>query len=79
MVAKDEKLPENSDVSAWLDESLKRQNWDYEDLRNMGELEAPEVCFLSMEEYQKVLKNSGLSDGQNKPKHIAPNGLKLEC
>ena len=66
------------EVSARIDASLKRQNWDYEDLRNMNALAAPDVRFLSMEAYQKTMERSGLTAGQSKPKHIAPNGLILD-
>jgi hypothetical protein len=57
-------------IACRLDELLRRNNSDYNDLRGLHLLEQMEVVVFDRETYKEFLKENGLGGGHNKPKHI---------
>lgn len=62
-------------LAAWIDENIRRQNPDYDDLRKLGELAFPEVFRMDADTYVAFMEANGLFSGHNKPKHVAPGGF----
>lgn len=58
-------------LSDWLDAALKKQNIDYEDIRNLGFLEKPAVLLLPPQEFLLFLEENSIRQGHNKPHHTA--------
>ncbi len=55
-----------------IDVLLCRLNCDYEDLRGLGYIDKPRVFVYNQEEFRAFMTHHHLSEGQNKPRHIAP-------
>lgn len=64
-------------LSDWLDTALKKRSVDYEDIRDLGFLDKPEILLLQPEDFHLFLKENAISQGHNKPHHIA-NAFKKE-
>lgn len=77
-LAGDSKKAAPSLIACCLDEALKEENSDYEDLRKMDYIGRPYVQIFDRDAYRKVLKAGGLLQGHHKPRHIARGGFSRE-
>lgn len=59
------------ELSVCLDKILQQKNADYKDLRNLNLLDCLDITIFDKETYPLFLQKNGLSNGHNKPKHIA--------
>ena len=69
----------DEEIARMLDEKLMEVNSDYQDLRSLGEIRAPEVVILSYQAYSRFLEATelGRDHGHNKPRHIFPGEISI--
>lgn len=65
---------DEEEIAKILDDIIRKHNFEYNDLRDMGNLARIKVYTLDREKYKVFLTENGLGGGHNKPRHIAPRG-----
>ena len=76
-ISMDEPQSENAEeIATLIDEVLSNENPDYKDLRELGRIGNVDVRILDRDAYMEFMKENGLMDGHNKPKHVS---LKSFC
>ncbi|MBE5922880.1 MAG: GH3 auxin-responsive promoter family protein [Lachnospiraceae bacterium] len=75
VIGKDSTKTDEEEIADILDDIIRQRNFEYNDLRNMGNLSRIRVCMFDRESYKVFLSENGLGGGHNKPRHIAPRGF----
>jgi hypothetical protein len=67
-------VPDAEGIADALDAILRKKNCDYDDLREIKNLERLDVLILNGVDYERFMSKTGIKSGHNKPKHIASEG-----
>lgn len=68
---------DEEELALLVDQCMREENIDYDDLRGMGYINLPKCILLSPESFQEFRSQYGLQQGHNKPKHLLPAGIVL--
>lgn len=71
-----EKQMAEMEIANLIDEALRRENADYNDLRKLDRIGKIVAHFLNKDTYLEFMKRNGLMDGHGKPKHVSIKGFR---